>query len=177
MSGTANTRSVGIPDKAFRMGAERQCPEEPLAPGAGGDPFWIDRGRSRRDAMCPIYIVDADERVLDASMQRYALCFGPAHLPPAHAFWAVALYGLPENMVVRNPLNRYLINTPMLPDLRRDVDGGLTLCVQHESPGPHWECNWLPAPKGPFFMAMWLYLPRRAAVDRSWVPPALRRID
>ena len=169
MSGIADTRSM------------QPVPASPgLDAGAWprSDRAGLSGGAFRMNAAtCPIYVVDADERVLDASMQRYALRFGPAHLPPENAFWALALYGLPENMVVRNPLNRYLINSVMLPDLRRDVDGGLTLCIEHESPGRHWECNWLPAPKGPFFMALSLYLPKRAAIDRSWVPPSLQRVD
>jgi hypothetical protein len=34
--------------------------------------------------------------------------------------------------------------------LKRDADGGITLYVQHESPGADKESNWLPAPSGPF---------------------------
>lgn len=30
-----------------------------------------------------------------------------------------------------NPLNRYLINSPMLPDLKKYADGGLTLHIQN----------------------------------------------
>ena len=47
----------------------------------------------------------------------------------------------------------------MLPDLKRDADGGLTLYLQHESPGKDKESNWLPAPNGPFFAVMRLYWP------------------
>ena len=46
-----------------------------------------------------------------------ASCF-----PPAHASWSATLYGLPENMLVENPMNRYLFNPPMLPDLKRDIE-------------------------------------------------------
>ncbi len=40
-----------------------------------------------------------------------------------------------SSLLSANPLNRYLINSPMRPNLKRDADGGLTLYVQHESPG------------------------------------------
>jgi hypothetical protein len=36
------------------------------------------------------------------------------------------MYELPPMLLVANPLHRYLINSPMLPQLKRDADGGLT---------------------------------------------------
>ena len=45
------------------------------------------------------------------------------------------MYELPASLLYANPLNRYLINSPMLPNLKRDADGGITLYVQNESPG------------------------------------------
>jgi hypothetical protein len=81
----------------------------------------------------------------------------------------------PQSLLVANPLNRYLINSPMLPQLKRDADGGLTLIVQNESPGKDKEANWLPAPKGPFSMIMRLYWPEQAAVEGKWKQPPLQR--
>jgi hypothetical protein len=59
------------------------------------------------------------------------------------------MYELPASLLVANPINRYLINSPMLPQLKRDADGGLTLLVQNESPGKDKEANWLPRRRGP----------------------------
>ncbi len=70
-----------------------------------------------------------------------------------------------------NPLKRYLVNSPMLPGFARDADGGLTLHVQHASPGAGKESNWLPAPDGPFFMALRLYLPKKEALTGAWKRP------
>ena len=81
-----------------------------------------------------------------------------------------------ERLLSANPLNRYLINSPMLPDLKKDADGGLTLHIQHESPGPDRESNWLPAPSGPFFMAMRLYWPKAEALDGKWKAPPLEQV-
>ena len=75
-----------------------------------------------------------------------------------------------------NPINRYLINSPMLPQLKKDADGGLTLIVQNQSPGKENESNWLPAPKGPFSMIMRLYWPKGEATEGKWRQPALRRV-
>lgn len=44
------------------------------------------------------------------------------------------MYEEPQSLLVANPLNRYLINSPMLPQLKRDADGGLTMIIQNESP-------------------------------------------
>jgi hypothetical protein len=59
----------------------------------------------------------------------------------------------------------------MLPELARDADGGLSFCIQHESPGEGKEPNWLPAPKGPFFMILRLYRPKPEALNGTWKPP------
>jgi hypothetical protein len=50
---------------------------------------------------------------------------------------------------------------------------GLTIFFQNESPGPDQESNWLPAPKGPFQMAMRLYWPKEAALEGKWTAPPL----
>ncbi|WP_353154338.1 DUF1214 domain-containing protein [Pollutimonas bauzanensis] len=56
----------------------------------------------------------------------------------------------------------------MLLRLVKDADGGLTLYVQNESPGNDKKPNWLPAPKGPFLVAMRLYWPKDKALDGAW---------
>jgi hypothetical protein len=102
------------------------------------------------------------------------LRFEPDALPPVDAFWSLTLYELPSSLLSANPINRYLINSPMLPQLKRDADGGITLYVQHDSPGTDKESNWLPAPKGPFWTILRLYRPQAAASGGSWKQPALR---
>ena len=120
--------------------------------------------------MYPFYAVDeAKQKLTGAS--RYTVRFAPGQLPPVHAFWSLTMYELPKSLLVANPINRYLINSPMLPQLKRDADGGLTLLIQNESPGKDKEANWLPAPKGPFVMAMRLYWPKEEAVDGKWTAP------
>ena len=133
-------------------------------------------GNSKQEAMYPIYGVDSDKQLLDGT-KHYTMHFAPGSLPPVKAFWSVTMYNLPGHFLVANSLHRYLINSPMLPQLKRDADGGLTLFFQNESPGPDKEANWLPAPKGPFFMAMRLYWPKEAALDGKWSAPQLKRVD
>jgi hypothetical protein len=87
------------------------------------------------------------------------------------------MYEQPQSLMVENPINRYLINSTMLDDFVRGDDGGITLYLQHESPGEGREANWLPAPKGPFSAVMRLYWPKPAALDGTWSMPPLERVD
>jgi hypothetical protein len=125
--------------------------------------------------MYPIYATDSDGQKLDGA-NRYALRLAPGHLPPANAFWSLTMYELPSSLLVANPLNRYLLNSPMLPQFKRDADGGITFYIQNESPGTAQEANWLPAPKGPFVIAMRLYWPKPEALEGTWTQPPMRRI-
>jgi hypothetical protein len=130
-------------------------------------------GNSQEEANYPIYFVDSERRPLNGASSRYSVRFGPGQLPPVNAFWSLTMYELPQSLLVANPINRYLINSPMLPQMKRDADGGLTLYVQNESPGKDKEANWLPSPKGPFAMYMRLYWPKQVALDGKWKQPPL----
>jgi hypothetical protein len=132
-------------------------------------------GNSKQEAMYPVYRTDSNGQGLSGS-NRYTLHFAPGELPPVNAFWSLTMYDLPASLLVANPINRYLINSPMLPALKRDADGGLTLLIQHESPGKAMEANWLPAPKGSFAMYMRLYWPKKAALDGKWKAPPLELV-
>lgn len=132
-------------------------------------------GNSKQEAMYPMYAVDSAGSKLDGA-NRYVLHFAPGQLPPVKAFWSLTMYEMPASLLVANPINRYLINSPMLSQLKRDADGGLTLFIQHDSPGKARESNWLPAPAGPFAMAMRLYWPEEAALDGTWTAPPLTKV-
>lgn len=133
-------------------------------------------GNSAEEALYPAYLADGDGAPLDGA-NRYTLRFAPGTLPPVKAFWSLTMYELPASLLYANPLERYLINSPMLPGLKLDEDGGLTLHVQHDSPGPERESNWLPAPAGPFACALRLYLPGPEALDGSWEAPPMVRAE
>lgn len=131
-------------------------------------------GNSKEEAIYPAYLVDADGAPLDGSAHAYTLRLGPGQLPPSNAFWSVTMYSHPQSLLVENPIGRYLINSPMLPGLVTDADGGATLRVQHASPGPELEPNWLPAPDGTFSMVLRIYWPKPEALDGRWTPPPLQ---
>jgi hypothetical protein len=76
-------------------------------------------GNSKQEAMYPMYLSDADGQKLDGAKSRYTIRFAPGQLPPVSAFWSLTMYELPSSLLVANPLNRYLLNSPMLPQFKR----------------------------------------------------------
>ena len=73
------------------------------------------------------------------------------------------------------PLSKFqnLANSPMLPRLKTNPDGSLTIYIQRMSPGADREANWLPAPDGPTYVVMRLYWPKAEALNGPWKPPAV----
>ncbi len=126
---------------------------------------------SRDEALYPIYDKDSKGEPLDGSKHRYTLRFAKGQFPPVNAFWSLTMYNLPAQLLVKNPINRYLINSPMLPNLKTDADGGLTIYIQTDSPGKDNESNWLPAPNAPFMLAMRYYWPKPELLNDQWKSP------
>jgi hypothetical protein len=131
---------------------------------------------SKEEAMYPLYEKDSSGSPLDGSKASYTLHFNKGNFPPVDAFWSLTLYNLPAQLLVKNPINRYLINSPMLPDLKFDSEWGLTIYIQSDSPGKDKESNWLPAPKAPFMLAMRYYLPKIELIQGAWKSPVVVRI-
>jgi hypothetical protein len=107
---------------------------------------------------------------------KYTYRFRSGQLPPVNAFWSVTIYELPQSLLVANPMNRYSVNSSMLSSLVRDPDGGYTFYVQHDSPGIDKESNWLPAPEGPFTLALRLYWPKPDALNGTWKAPRPEKV-
>jgi hypothetical protein len=133
-------------------------------------------GNSKEEAIYPFYAVDSEGNQLDAATNKYTLYFAKGNLPPVNAFWSLTMYTSPQSLMVENPLNRYLINSPMLPELKTDKDGGITLYLQYESPGKDLESNWLPAPDGPFRTVLRLYWPKPKAYNGTWKKPEINLV-
>jgi hypothetical protein len=126
---------------------------------------------SPEDAVYPILLADADGSPL-AGDNDYVLHFDKTELPPVHAFWSVTMYDA-EGFQVANSLNRFAIGDR--DPLQYNPDGSLDLYLQHQSPGPGKEANWLPAPQGPLGVTMRLYSPQAPVLNGTWTPPAVRR--
>jgi hypothetical protein len=89
------------------------------------------------------------------------------------------MYDGKTQLLIKNPINRYLINSPMLPQMKKNDDGSLTFHIQKDSPGKDKESNWLPAPNGPIYLVMRLYWPKTESPsilppgEGTWKPPGI----
>lgn len=129
-------------------------------------------GNTAAEALYPGFFNDSTGAPLTGA-NRYTVTFAKGQLPPVNAFWSLTMYEQPQSLLVANPIDRYLINSPMLPDLVPNADGGYTFYVQHDAPTEANQLpNWLPAPEGPFSLIMRLYWPKPDALDGSWKAPA-----
>jgi hypothetical protein len=120
-------------------------------------------GNSEAEAVYPFTRSDVSEVTLDGSKHTYVMTFPAGQLPPVNAFWSVTMYDSQSQLLIENPINRYLINSPMLPELKKNPDGSLSIYIQRNSPGKEKESNWLPAPDGAMFIVMRLYWPKTEA--------------
>lgn len=109
-----------------------------------------------QEAMYPTAEVDARGAPLDGA-QRYELRFAPGKELKVDAFWSLTMYRRSDCLFVANPIDRYSIGD-RTPGLQQDADGGLTIRIQADDPGPG--VNWLPAPKDAlFYVVLRLYQP------------------
>jgi hypothetical protein len=161
--------------------------------GAGGDNAFYNGDWLKHAAVAQagIYANDADEATyplantlpngepLDGSKHNYTITFAAGQLPPVNAFWSVTMYDGKTQLLIENPINRYLINSPMLPGMKKNADGSLTLYLQKNSPGVDKESNWLPAPNDRIYLVMRLYWPKTQAPSilppgkGTWSPPQI----
>jgi hypothetical protein len=136
-------------------------------------------GNDAAEAVYPLTKTLADGEVLDGSKHNYTLTFAKGQFPPVNAFWSVTMYDGKTQFLIENPINRYLINSPMLPGMKKNPDGSVTLYVQNKTPGKNKESNWLPAPDGPIYIVMRLYWPKEKPPsilppgEGTWNPPGL----
>jgi hypothetical protein len=137
-------------------------------------------GNSAEEAVYPLAKSDAAGNPLDGSKHNYTLTFAAGQYPPVNAFWSVTMYDGKTQLLIENPINRYLINSPMLPGMKKNKDGSLTIYIQKDAPSADNKANWLPAPDGPIYMVMRLYWPKTEPPSilppgsGTWQPPAIQ---
>ena len=140
-------------------------------------------GNDAAEAMYPFTRKTAEGEEIDTGTHAYTITFPEGQLPPVNAFWSVTMYDGKTQLLIKNPIDRYLINSQMLPDMKKNEDGSLTIHIQKESPGKELESNWLPAPDGTVYLVMRLYWPRTEPPSilppgaGSWQPPAVVQVQ
>jgi len=136
-------------------------------------------GNDAAEATYPYTRTDAKGETLDGSKHNYTITFPAGQLPPVNAFWSVTMYDGKSQLLIKNPIDRYLLNSPMLPAMKKNADGSLTLYIQKDSPGKALEANWLPAPNDTIYLVMRLYWPKDTPPsilppgEGTWKPPGI----
>lgn len=136
-------------------------------------------GNIAEEATYPYTKTLADGATLNGSKNNYTLTFPAGQFPPVNAFWSVTMYDGKTQLLIKNPINRYLINSPMLSGMKKNADGSLTLYIQNKSPGTDKELNRLPAPRDDIYLVMRLYWPKTEPPsvlppgNGTWKPPTI----
>ena len=109
--------------------------------------------------------------------ERYTLTFARDQLPPARAFWSVALYDA-HHCLVANPIGRHAIGSRTR-FLQPGPDGSLTIFIQSDAPDdPAQHANWLPAPaNAELSLVLRVYWPDTATRDGAWGPPPVEKSE
>jgi hypothetical protein len=136
-------------------------------------------GNDSAEATYPLTKTLPDGEPLDGSKHNYTLTFPAGQTPPVNAFWSVTMYDGKTQFLIKNPIDRYLINSPMEPNMKKNSDGSLTLYIQKDSPGANKESNWLPGPNDLIYLVMRLYWPKTEPPsilppgEGTWKPPGI----
>jgi hypothetical protein len=119
-----------------------------------------------------VAFVDGAGKPLDGN-NRNVLKFAPP--PPVDGFWSVTMYSAENQLFVPNPLDRYSFGD-RTKGIVYEKDGTLEVVLQHAEPtDPKERANWLPAPKGRFYLVTRHYSPRPPILTGDWVPPPVTK--
>jgi hypothetical protein len=126
-------------------------------------------GNGEKEAVYPARYADAEGHALTAT-QCYRLSFTKA--PPVGAFWSLTMYDATDKMLVDNPINRYKVGLDTQ-GMKIDSGGSSTIAIQHDEPQGADKENWLPAPKGGFYLMLRMYPPNGDILDGAYALPQL----
>jgi DNA sulfur modification protein DndE len=104
-------------------------------------------------------VLDGDNKPMTGA-KNYTMTLKPPMdyaKPVAPGFWSVTMYDRVTNYTAPNPINRYHLAD--YDNLKKNADGSITIYMQTTSPGADKETNWLPTPKGPFYLIFRNYAP------------------
>jgi len=129
-------------------------------------------GNGEKEAMYPIRYTDSKGAPLTGE-STYVLRFKEA--PPVQAFWSLTIYNADDKMLVENEIDRYKVGTDTKGFVVSD-NGSFEIPIQQKKPDGEYASNWLPAPKGNFYVILRLYQPNDDILSGKYVLPQLERI-
>ncbi len=130
-------------------------------------------GNGEKEAMYPIRYTDIDGNTLNGS-NRYVIRF--KQVPPVDAFWSITMYNAGDKMLVDNEINRYKVGTDTV-GLKILEDGSFDVPIQHTKPNGDFAANWLPAPKGDFYIILRMYQPNAAILSGEYKLPQVEKLQ
>jgi hypothetical protein len=130
-------------------------------------------GQGEKEAMYPLRSTDADGKQLTGSVN-YVIRFKKS--PPVDAFWSLTVYNTADKMLVENPIQRYKFGSDTQ-GLKARADGSFDVLLQHEKPAGEFAPNWLPTPKGPFYMILRLYQPKDEVLSGNYALPQVEAAE
>lgn len=133
--------------------------------------FYGYGGNVQEEASYPSTLIDKDGNQLHGRND-YVMHFKKDQIPPVNAFWSLTMYNLPEAQLIENEINRYNIGG-LTAGLKYNADGSLDILIQNERPKD--VSNWLPAPKGKFWIVLRLYNPKTQVLEKKYIPPFVEK--
>lgn len=132
------------------------------------------------------FINHGEIKDIDSTKYDFTLTFQPGQFPPVKeqygGFWSITVYlGSPPGPLIRNPIDRYVINGMDTPGLVYNTNGALTLYLQKTRPDTDAKAaNWLPTPDpefggyetGEFHLLMRCYMPED--IDNYYPPSVVK---
>ena len=140
-------------------------------------PTWASSATPPKRRRTSVISSTSDGKPANGARHSYTLHFAKGELPPADAFWSLTLYDAKTKLLVPNHKNRYLINSRMLPDLKLDADGGLTLACSTTAPAkPNRAIGCRPRPARSTAVLR-IYLPKPEVASGQWKMPPLTPVN
>lgn len=131
-------------------------------------------GNGEKEAIYPIRYTDNNGEILNGN-KKYIIRFKEE--PPVGAFWSLTMYNADDKMMVHNSINRYKIGGDTPSFHKRSSDGYFEVPIQHEKPTGEFATNWLPAPKGDFYLLLRFYQPEDKIFSDSYEFPEMVVVD
>ena len=128
-------------------------------------------GQGEHEAMYPIRYTDSKNQPLSGA-KKYNVRF--TSTPPVDAFWSLTVYNADDKMLIDNPIQRYKFGSDT-PGLVREKDGSFTLTLQNDKPDN--TSNWVPIPKGGFYLILRLYQPQKTLLEGKWPLPQVEAVQ